>query len=157
MIRSSSDHGVFFWHIINETTYLGLATDDIIICSESCAPFLLLKRELQLLFDLTCSDGSVLKFLDLHIIQSPAGIFIDQTEHIRNIILAEYFKGIPPSSIKFQAYPFPLEPSFEHRLYESIPLTGLALIKAVKCFCFSFGHIVGGLMHFAGISHPDLA
>jgi hypothetical protein len=157
MVRSSSDHGVFVWKINNETTYLGLATDDILVCSESRAPFLLLKQELELLFDLTCSEGSIIKFLNLRIIQSPTGISFDQTAHINNIILAEYFKNIPPSSIKFQPCPFLLESSFERRLYESAPLTGLALTEADKRFCFTFGHIVGGLLHITGVSRPDLA
>jgi len=99
----------------------------------------------------------VIKFLNLRIIQSPAGISFDQTTHIKNIILAEYFKDIPSNSIKFQPYPFPLEPAFERTLYESVPLVGLALANAVKKFRFTFGHIVGALMHISGVSRPDLA
>jgi hypothetical protein len=38
MIRSSSDHGVFVWPTSSETAYLGLATDDIMVCSESREP-----------------------------------------------------------------------------------------------------------------------
>jgi hypothetical protein len=53
MVRSSSDHGVFTWTTNNENVFIGLATDDILVCSETRAPFLLLKQELELLFDLT--------------------------------------------------------------------------------------------------------
>lgn len=157
MVRSSSDHGIFVWIIHNETVYLALATDDILVCSTTRQPFLLLKQELEKLFDLTCAEGNILKFLNLRIIQSPSGISFDQTDHIKNTILSEYFKDIPHSTIKRQPYPFPLESSFERRLYESMPLVGIDLTNAVKRFRFSFGHIVGGLMHIAGISHPDLA
>lgn len=156
MVWSSSDHGVFVWHIHNETTDLGLATDDNIVCSESCTPFLLLKWESELLFDITCSEGFILKFLNLHIVQSPAGISFDQPDLIRSIILAQYLKDIPQTSIKFQRYPFPLQPSVERKLYESVPLNGVALMKAVKHFHFSFGHVVGGLMHITGVSCLDL-
>ena len=103
------------------------------------------------------SEGSVLKFLNLRIVQSPCGISFDQTKHIHGIILQEYFKGVSPSSIKMQPYPFPLEASFEKQLYESPPLTGIDLTNATKRFGFSFSHIVGGLIHITTISRPDLA
>jgi hypothetical protein len=107
MVRSSSDHGIFVWIIHNETLYLALATDDILVCSTTRQPFLLLKQELEKLFDLTCVEGNILKFLNLRIIQSPSGISFDQTDHIENTILSEYFKDTPPSTIKRQPYPFP--------------------------------------------------
>jgi hypothetical protein len=90
-------------------------------------------------------------------VQSPCGISFDQTKHIQNIILGEYFKGVSHSSIKMQPYPFPLEASFEKKQYESPPLTGIDLTNATKCFGFSFSHIVGGLMHIMTVSHPDVA
>ena len=157
MVRSSSDHGVFIWDVNGERCYLALATDDVIVCSKSREPFQLLKIELERLFDLTSSEGRIIKFLNLRIVQSPSGISFDQTNHIRNIILAEYFKDIPSTGIKFQPFPFPLSPAFERQLYESPPLVGIDLTTAVKRFRFSFGHIVGGLMHINGVSRPDLA
>lgn len=115
------------------------------------------QQEFEKLYDLICAEGNTLKFLNLCIIQSPAGISFDQTDHIKKVILSEYFQDIPPSSIKFQPYPFPLETSFERHLYDSIPLVGIDLTSAVNCFRFSFGHIVGGLMHITGVSRLDLA
>jgi hypothetical protein len=158
-VRSSADHGVFVLSFNNgtETCYLALATDDILFISPTRDPFLWLKTELEKLFDLTVCEGSILKFLNLRIVQSPAGISFDQTNHIQNIILAEYFKDVDPGSIKLQAYPFPLDSSFERQLYEAAPLTGIDLTNATKRFGFSFGHIVGGLMHTTTISRPDLA
>jgi len=78
-------------------------------------------------------------------------------QHIQRTILAEYFKDIPPTSILKQLYPFPLDASFEMRLYESPPLTGVDLTNATKKFRFAFGHVVGGLMHITTVSRPDLA
>jgi len=111
---------------------------------------------LEKLFDPTVSEGSLLKFLNLCIVQSSAGISFDQTHHIRSNILAEYFAGVDTKSIKMP-YTFPLESSFECRLFEAIPLTGIDLTNATKYFGFAFGHIVGGLMHISTISHPDLS
>jgi hypothetical protein len=54
-----------------------------------------------------------------------------------------------------QPYPFPLDSSFERRLFEAAPLTGIDFTNATKWFGFAFGHIVGSLMHIATISCPD--
>jgi hypothetical protein len=157
-VRSSTDHGVFTWFFNDvELCYLALATDDILFLSKTRSPFLFLRQELEKLFDLTVTEGSILKFLNLRIVQSPAGISFDQTQHIRSVLLAEYFAGTDPKSIKMQPYPFPLDASFERRLYEAAPLTGIDLNNATKRFGFAFGHIVGGLMHITTISRPDLS
>ncbi len=54
-------------------------------------------------------------------------------------------------------YPFPLEATFEQQLFEAPPLVGRDLQIKEKACRFSFGHIVGSLMHITGISRPDLA
>jgi hypothetical protein len=84
-------------------------------------------------------------------------VSFDQTHHIQQTILSEYFKDIPPSSIPCQLYPFPLNAAFERKLYESPPLTGIDLTNATKKFHFPFGHVVGGLMHITSVSRPDLS
>jgi hypothetical protein len=140
-------------------SYLALATDDMLFLSSTRSPFLQLKSDLEQLFDLTVCEGSIDKFLNLHFVQSPAGISFDQTQHIWSIVLTEYFKDVDPASIKLQLFPFPFPftPSFERDLYEAAPLVGIDLTNATKHFGFSFGHIVVGLMHLSTISRPDLA
>jgi len=113
MVRCSCDHGVFIWSLPQETCYCALETDDLLFLSKTREPFLQLKQELQKLFDLSICEGSILKFLNLRIVQSPAGISFDQTQHIQRTILAEYFRDIPPSSIPKQLYPFPIDSSIE--------------------------------------------
>jgi hypothetical protein len=157
MLRSSTDHGIFIWKWNDETCFLALETDDILMASPTRSPFLHLKADLEKLFDLTCSEGTILRFLNLRLIQSPCGVSMDQTLHIKTKILHEYFHGILPTSIPKTYYPFPLEASFEQSLYEAPPLTGRDLQLKEKAFCFSFSHIVGELMHIANISRPDLA
>jgi hypothetical protein len=136
---------------------LSPATDDILVCSKTRTLYHLLKQSLEKLFDLTCAEGSTIKFLNLRIVQSPARISFDQTEHKRLTFLEEYFRGVPPKSIPYQPFPFPIAPSFDKIFYESVPLVGIPLTTAVKCFGISFGHIVGVLMHINGISRPGLA
>jgi hypothetical protein len=101
MIRTSTEHGVFTWSFNGiEQCYLVLATDDILFLYKTRTTFLTLRRELEKLFDLTVSEGSVLKFLNLHIVQSLAGISFDQMHHIHNNLLAKYFANVDPKSIK---------------------------------------------------------
>jgi hypothetical protein len=69
------------------------------------------------MFDLTCKQGSILKFLNLRIIQSPSGVSIDQTHHIKTQVLEIYFADIPSSSIPQCCYPFSIEASFEQLLF----------------------------------------
>jgi hypothetical protein len=157
LVFCSCDHGVFIWTLPQETCYLALETDDLLFISKSRQPFLQLKKELEKLFLLTVCEGSILKLLNLRIVQSPSGVSFDQTQHIQTTILAEYFEDIAPSSIPKQIYPFPLDPAFEKRLYEHAPLTGIDLTAATKKFRFSFGHVVGSLMHLTTISRPNLA
>jgi hypothetical protein len=79
------------------------------------------------MFDLTSKQGSVLKFLNLRIVQSPLGVSFDQTKHITTQIIEPYFGKTPSSSIPHHLYPFPIEAPFESKLYEAPPLTGLDL------------------------------
>jgi hypothetical protein len=109
-----------------------LETNDLLFLSKPRAPFLRLKHELEKLFDLTVCEGSVLKFLNLRIIQSPIGISFDQTKQIRQTLLHDYFKDVPPKSITKQLYPFPLDASFEKKLYEAALLTGSELKAVTK-------------------------
>jgi len=157
MIRCSCDHGVFIWNLPTETCFLAIETDDILFISKTRTPFLQLKSELEKLFDLTVCEGSILKFLHLQIIQSPFGVSFDQTTHIKNTILHDYFKEILATSIPCQLYPFPIDASFECHLYKAPPLSGLDLVNVTKCFRFSFGHLVGGLMHITQVSRPNLS
>jgi hypothetical protein len=157
MVRCSCDHGIFVWNLPNETCYIALETDDLLFISKTRTPFLRLKHALEKLFDLTVCEGSVLKFLNLRIIQSPHGISFDQTQHIQTTILHDYFKDIPTDSIPCRLYPFPLDAIFEKRLYEAAPLTGIELTNVTKRYRFSFGHLVGSLMHISHVSRPDLS
>jgi hypothetical protein len=131
-----------------------LETDALLFISKTRSPFLRLKAALEKIFDLTVCEGSV---LNLRIIQSPAGISFDQTQHIQNTLLYDYFKDIPKDSITRQLYPFLLDTTFEKCLYEAPPLQGIELTSVTKKYRFSFGHLVGCLMHIAHVSRPDLA
>jgi hypothetical protein len=82
MVRCSCDHGIFVWNLPNETCYIALETDDLLFISKTRTLFPRLKDALEKLY-LTVCEGSVLKFLNLRIIQSPHGISFDQRNTYR--------------------------------------------------------------------------
>jgi hypothetical protein len=113
------NHGIFVWLGQQETCYIALETDDILVASPATAPFLYLKQELEKIFDLTIHMGSTLCYLNIHIIQSPAVISIDQSQHIKAHIIDPYFKDVPTSSIPKRLHPFPIESYYEQLLFEA--------------------------------------
>jgi hypothetical protein len=157
MTRSPYDHGIFTWLSSNKPTYLAIETDDILVACDGTNPFLQIKSNLEKLFDVTCSMGTTLRFLNLRLVRSPQGISMDQTQHIQSKVLHEYFNTTSSSAIPKKLYPFPIEASFEKRLFEAAPLTPLALHQHEKTLGASFNSTVGALMHITSISRPDLA
>ena len=86
MICSSSDHGIFIWHYQGQHSYLNLTTGDVFMASCDQSAFIHLKAKLNKMFDLTSKEDAILKFLNLHIVQSLAGISFNQTQHIQENI-----------------------------------------------------------------------
>jgi hypothetical protein len=122
---STLDHGVFIWKWKTYYSLSVLETDDLLMASENDEPFHHLVTELRQMFDLTSKQGSILKFLNLRIVQSPLGVSFDQTQHITTQIIEPYFGKTPTSIIPRCLYPFPIEASFESTLYEAPPLSGV--------------------------------
>jgi hypothetical protein len=63
----------------------------MVLCDDR-AQFLDLKAHMEALFEVTLQEGALLHFFNLQIIQSPAGISIDQTDHIMEMIIDPYYK-----------------------------------------------------------------
>lgn len=82
---SLDNHGIFTWLYYNKPIYFALKTDDILVACDDNTAFLHIKLDLGTLFDVTCSMGNILRFLILRIIQTPNGISMDQTQHLRSL------------------------------------------------------------------------
>ena len=90
--------------------YITLATDDILISSNSNKPLQTLNVKLNKYFTYTVKQGFELTFLDY---------ISDQSNHIDQTILRPYFKDAIDKSEqpKFQSAPFPINPKFEVELF----------------------------------------
>ena len=71
-----------------------------------------------------------MQFLNFRIIQSKHGISIDQTNHILQSILNNYFDK--NKNVKYESSPFPLDNKFEYELYTALPISEVELEKAEK-------------------------
>jgi hypothetical protein len=113
LTRHPTDHAVFLWQTPTAELFLALATDDFLVLANDREHFLALKSGLEKLFKMTLQEGSVLRFLNLRIIQSPHGISIDQTDHVVDSIIEPYFKLRDVSKLVRIISPFPMDTSFE--------------------------------------------
>ena len=97
-------------------------------------------------------EGSVLKYLNFWIYQSPLGFSIDQTDHIIELV-NEWF---PTGKFRNVDTPFQTDSSHEKELLAALPLTGNALHKAEMEYHGKFGHTIGRIQHIALMSRIDL-
>jgi hypothetical protein len=74
--------------------------------------FLALKSKMEAFFEVTLQEGAILRFLNLRIIQSPAGISIDQNDHIVENVLDPYFQDCDTTELHSITSPFPTDSSF---------------------------------------------
>jgi hypothetical protein len=112
LILSDSDHAFFVWKTDPAELFMALATYEFILLTSSRAFFLSLKTGLGKIFELTLQEGYIQCFLNLRIIQIPAGISIDQTDHLVDSIIEPYFKDRDVSKLLSITSPFLTDPSF---------------------------------------------
>jgi hypothetical protein len=111
---------------------------------------------MEAMFEVTLQEGAILRFLNMRIIQIPAGISTDQTDHIVENIVESYFKNRDTSELRSITSPFPTDSSFEQRLYEAPVLTGAALNAVELEHGGSLYHWNGVLLHVAITTRVDI-
>ena len=66
--------------------YLTVSTDDIVDTTNNEIAFPELRRVFEEDFEIKFQEGSVLKYLNFIIYQSPLGFGVDQTDHIMELV-----------------------------------------------------------------------
>ena len=97
-------------------------------------------------------EGSVFKYLNFRICQSPLDSSIYQTDHVMELV-NEWF---PTGKFINADTPFRTDSSYGKELLDAIPLTGHALQKAEMEYHGKFGHTLGRIQHIALMSRIDL-
>ena len=83
--------------------------------------------------------GSVLKYLNLQIFQSPLGFSVDRTDHIIELVN----EWLPTEKFIKVDTPFSTDSVYEKGLMAALPLKGHALDKAEMEYHGKFGHGIG--------------
>jgi hypothetical protein len=104
------------------------------------------------MFEVTLQEGSTLRLLDLHIIQSPIGIRIYHADHIIEAIVEPYFQDRDTAQLFSVTSPFPTDSYFEQRVYEAHILVDPALRALEKKYGASLYHWNGVLLLVAIIT-----
>ena len=133
-----------------------ITTDDFLFVSQhsSCLDKWLL--DLKEYCEVTLQRGSELSYSNLRIIQSSYRISIDQTQHIENAILSDYWKDIPSKSIYFRESPYPIDTSFERDLKDSFQLDNDQLREIFTIHHGSLPKWIGCLMHLCVWTRIDI-
>jgi hypothetical protein len=113
---------------------------------------------LKQFFDIMTAQGSLIKYLNIRIVQSTLGISYDQTEHIERKILQKHFPDdkIGDSIMKEVHTPFRTDNQYKIDLLEQLPATKEELKELIKKYGAGFSSILGDIMHVWVWSRPDL-
>ena len=81
--KSTIDHAIYIKVFDNGTvSYLTVSTDDVLNTTTNKNAFPELTRLFKENFEMKVQEGSILKYLNFRICQSPLGSIINQTDHI---------------------------------------------------------------------------
>ena len=107
-------------------SYITASTDYVINNTNNKIEFTELTRVFEEHYEMELQEGSVNKYLNVQIWQSPVGFSVDQNYHIMELV-HEWFP-----TVKFRRADkmFRTESAYEKELMAALPLTGHALYKA---------------------------
>ena len=97
-------------------------------------------------------EGSVLKYLNFRICQSPLGFSVDHNDYIMDLV-NEWF---PTGKFRKFDTPFRTDYGYEKELMAALPLTGHALHKSEMEYHGKFGHTLWRIQHIALMSRIDI-
>ena len=132
------------------------STDDFLISSSSDSLFARLCEHIRRFVPITIQDGSVIKYLNVRIIQTELGISIDQTHHIRTSILDNWFKPTKTERLKSADTPYRTDSQYEKDLQEQLPATGTQLAKLEKDHGGKFNALIGQFLHIEQVTRFEL-
>ena len=121
------DHTIYIKAFTDgKVSYLTVSTDDVLNTTNNKTSFTELPRVFEEQFDMKLQEGSVLKYLNFRICQSPLGLSVDKTDQIIEILNEWFLTG---NFIKVDTT-FRTDSASEKELMAALPLTGHDLHKA---------------------------
>ena len=87
LLKKTIDHYIYIKVFYDGTvSYIKVSTDDVINTNNNETEFTGLTRVFEEQFEMKVQKGSVLKYLNPRIFQSPIGFSVDKTYHIMEIV-----------------------------------------------------------------------
>ena len=151
--KSTIYHDIYIKVFTDVTvSYFTVSTDYVLNTNNNENAFPELTRFFKEHFEMKVQEGSVLKYLNFRVFQSPLGFSIDQTYHIVELV-NEWF---PTGKFRNVDTPFWTDSLHENELLAVLPLTGHSLHKAEMEYRGKFGHTLGRVQHIAPIIRIEL-
>ena len=134
---------------------INTSTDDFLCAYSRVEIFYELRDFVRKFVDVTTQEDPILKYLNLHIVQSPYGISFDQTEHIRDTILDPWLKNSTERVNGFHT-PWPIDQMAKQEITEAMP----ADPQELKALEYEFGGLHAAIndkyMHIMDWYRPEL-
>ena len=107
------------------------------------------------LVPVTVQTGTVLKYLNVKIVQTDFGISIDQTQHIKTTLIDRLFPPNRTERLKPVDTPYRTDGEYERALAEALPATGQELKALEDQYLGSFHSIIGMFLHVEQVTRFD--
>jgi len=152
--KNATDNAVWVSTKGSDTIILILETDDFMLLVSRKQLYLDIKARIEMSYGITMQEGPVIKYLNLQIIQSDAGISLDQTQHILKILEPHYPQN---STFTRTDIPFRTDRDYEQELMNAIPASPSELKLLEKEYKGSYATLYGQLLHVATVSRPQIS
>jgi len=140
MKKNATDNAVWVSKRGNDIIILLSEIDDFMLLVSQKHLYLDIKTRIEKSYDITMQEGPVLQYLNLQIIQSDAGISIDQTKHIFKMLKPHF-----PINSAFTAtdIPFRTDRAYEEEMMDAVPASPSELKLLEKEYKCSYATLYG--------------
>ena len=156
LIPSPFEPALFVLNDGHESLIVVTSTDDFICSYTHDNVFSAFLTHMEKFVPITTQDGTVLKYLNLRIVQSDLGISFDQTHHIQTTIVDEAFPAGRDELVKTADTPYRTDAEYEKALHERLPATPEELQVLEKKHGGKFNALIGKYMHIYNATRFDL-
>ena len=130
-----------------DVLFLCTSTDDFLCAFSKEHIFSDFMKFMGSILPVTAQTGTVLKYLNIRVIQTDMGISIDQTQHIKTNVVEKYFPPNRTERLKSADTPYRTDSEYEKALAETLPARGKELTDLEIQFGGAYHSLVGALLH----------
>ena len=123
------------------------STDDFLCAFTKEYVFADFKNFIDSLVPITVQTGTVLKYLNVRIIQIDYGVSIDQTQHIKTKIVDKYFPLDKTECLKSADTLYRTDSKYEKALAEALSAQGKELADLEQKYGGTYHSLVGEFLH----------